>query len=420
MAIDPKRTCIVVCALLLVASATHVSAAVTFSDTLTDPAGDVVNLTQNPAPGHTEVDIITITSAEQGTDVNVTLTLAGGYNASASYTVTVLADGTMNDYSFSYLMFLGFTASKPSGAIIASVDGYSSADGKKLSWVVPKSEIVATTSWKIGGASAMHMDMTNISDLKTYMDTATAPVGPGPGPTPEPEEGPSHMEILYEFVSITHVRMTVSTWLEGNNSLLVRMGMDEDEDGNVTAAEKMKAVNDIAKYMTTSTNMTLDGAKGTEADAFDYVGAVGKTDSKATLRMTVVTDITFPEPAAASSHVYMTPQDSSSSSGDGFGNVTDNSSFKITAQSGWRFVEAEWPSSITPFFDTGRSTIDVHGKDFKAAFAGTFPANITLEKSGGGGGGGDKKGFLPGAGPLAALAALAVPVVLLARARRRT
>jgi hypothetical protein len=176
----------------------------------------------------------------------------------------------------------------------------------------------------------------------------------------------------------------------------------------------------MAGYMTDKTNMTLDGVKGTETDAFDYIGAVGKTDTKATLKMTMVKDITFTEPAAGSSHVYGTPEDNSSGSGDGFGNVTDNSTFKIKAPSGWRFVRAEWASSILPFFDTASTTITVGGKDFKAAFTGKMPSNVTLEKSGGGGGGGDKKGFLPGAGPLAALAALAVPVVLLARARRRT
>jgi len=411
---------VVVCALLLVAGATRVSATVALSDTLADPAGDVVNLTQKPAPTHTEVDIITISSAEQGSNLNVTLTLAGAYNASATYTVTFMADGT-NDYSFTYMMMLGFSATDPNGDDIASAVGSVSADGKKLYWVMPKGEVTVSTTWKVSSGSAFNMDMTNISSIQTYMDSVTGPVGPGPGPTPEPEEGPSHMVIVYEYLTVTHIRMTLTTWLEGNNSLIIRMGMDKDEDGNVTTVEKNKAVTDMTQYMTSQTNMTLDGAKGTETDTFDYIGAVGKTDTKATLKMTVVTDITFPEPASASSHVYRSPQSNASSSGDGFGNVTDNSSFKMTAPDNWRFVKTEWPSSMQSFFNTAGSTITVSGKDFKAAFAGKMPANITLEKSsgGGGGGGGKDKGFLPGAGPLAALAALAIPVVLLARARRR-
>ena len=418
MTSTPKRLLVVLCALLISLGATRVSATLTLSDTLTDPAGDVVNLTQKPEPGHTEVDILAITSAEQGAVLNVTLTLAGAYNASASYTVTFLADGA-NDYTFMYMVFLGFSAIGPSGLPIASADGSASADGKKLYWVMPRAEVTATTSWKVSGGSAMHTDTSDIEHIETYMDLATASVGPGPGPTPEYEEGPSHIEVLYEFLSITHIKMTVTTWLEGNNSLLVRMGMDTDEDGNVNMSEKNKSIDEMSKYMTSKTNMTLDGAKSTETDTYDYIGAVGKTNTKATLKMTMVTDITFPEPAAANSHVYKTPQEDGSSSGDGFGNVTDNSSFEITAPSGWRFVKSEWPSSIRPFFNTAATKVEIQGKDFKTAFAGEMPANITLEKSSSGGGGGKDKGFLPGAGPLAALAALAVPVALLARARRR-
>jgi len=413
-----KGSFVIACVVLLAIGATQVSATVSFSDTLTDPAGDVINLTQQPAPGRTEVDILSITSAEQGSDLNVTMTLAAAWNESASYSVSILADG-IDDYTFSYMSFIGFTASGPTGAPIASADGSASTDGKRLYWTVPRSAVTASTSWQISAGTSFHMDTSDLQHIDTYMDTATASVGPGPGPTPEPEEGPSHIEVLYEFASITHVRTTVTTWLEGNNSLLIRMGMDKDQDGNVTTAEKDSAVSELSKYMTSKANMTLDGAKGTETDTFDYIGAVGKTSSKATIKMTMVKDITFPEPAAASSHVYRTPQDNSSSSGDGFGNVTDNSSFKITAPTGWRFVKSEWPGSLAPYFNSASTKVEVQGRDFKAAFAGDMNANVTLEKTGGGGGGGKDKGFLPGAGPLAALAALAVPVALLARARRR-
>jgi hypothetical protein len=414
MVVRTKKMLVLACMLLMVISAAHVSAAVTWTDTLSDPAGDVKDTSLNVVTGHDEIDILSVTMSPQGTDLNVTMTLAGAYNSSAIYKVTLEADGS-KDYSLSRMFFIGFTVTGPTGNMIGT-KGYYSADGKKLSWIIAKANVTATTNLKIKDATTFLTDSTT---LKTYMDTASVAVGPGPGTGPEPDTGPQHIEILYEMVTATHLKVTMTSYLGTNDSKIARMNFDKNSDGTVTQAEKDTAVALINQRMNGSggSNMTLDGVKP-NASTFniDYTNSVGSVNATTKVTMVMITDLTYPDVPSAGKHTYATPSSNQSSNGSGFGNVTTDSSYVMKAPSGWRFVKSEWPTAYQSFFDSSGRTVTISGKDFKTAFAVKGPNSYSIESTGGGGGGKKKT---PGMGAPLALMALAGLAAAMVLGRRR-
>ncbi len=402
----------VACVLVLCLSAMGATAVVSWNDTLTDPAGDVMYLA-NPVTGHGEVDILSVSVHDADPDINVTLTLAGAYNATATYQVVVTADGT-KDYTLQYLMFIHFTGSGPSGSPLTSVHGNISTDGKKMSWVLPKSDVSVTNQLKVKEASATLIDL---NDFKTYIDTAGASAPPPPPPDDE-DKGPIKVELVYSFESLTRIKMSVKTFAEGNLSKQARAEIDENDDGTVTQAEKDALVSRVEKEMNNDTelDMKLDGMNATNVTYdVDYVGVVGPVNSTTEIHIVMTITVLFPDVASAKEHTYSFGSDGGSvTPGDMFDNVTDDSVYRIVALSGWRFDKAEWPAALQPFFNKDGTKLEVKGKDFKTAFGGTSTnvTSFTLSKR-------PEEKKSPGMGLVVVTAALAVAVALVATTRRR-
>ena len=143
------------------------ASAVDWTDDVTDPVGDA-EADGTADPSRTDVDIISVSITEDGDDMNVTMVLAGEYNSGGTYTVTVEVDGDTT-FSFSRYMLVGFNVIDDDFNSIP-FNGYYSADGTMLSWVVAKADIAAQTDVEIEFAMAMVIDL--VGSEPTYTDYA--------------------------------------------------------------------------------------------------------------------------------------------------------------------------------------------------------------------------------------------------------
>jgi hypothetical protein len=391
----------VACVLVLCFAVMRAAAVVSWEDTLTDPQGDVMYLA-SPVTGHGEVDILSVSVLDLVTDINVTLTLAGAYNITAQYQVVVTADGT-RDYTFQYVMLIHFTASGPGGGTLTDVLGNASADGRKLSWVLPKADITVSDTLEIKEASATLIDLT---DFKTYIDTAEVA-----------SSQPMKVELVYAIKSITRIEMSITMFAEGDMAKQARASLDENDDGTVSQAEKdaFVAKQRVELNNDTELNMTLDGSNATGVTYdVDYVGVVGPADSTSEVKVVMSITVVFPDVDSAKEHTYRFGSgDGSLVPGDMLDDVTDDSVYRIVAPSGWRFDKAEWPAALRPYFSTDGSRLEIEGKDFGTAFGGTSTnvSMFTLSKK--------PEDKSPGMGLVLVTAALAVAVAMLATTRRR-
>ena len=160
----PRTLSLAIVILMLVPLAT-VSAEVSWQHQLTDGTDDVRNLiTQENATDRSGLDILAGSIAEQGDDLNVTITLAGAYDSQAAYTLEVECDGDDGRiYSFTYLNDR-FAIEGPDLSD-GQPEAYISADGKALSWVVPKNDISASERTEVSYVETFRLDgLTPFSD----------------------------------------------------------------------------------------------------------------------------------------------------------------------------------------------------------------------------------------------------------------
>ena len=413
----PKVRCIaLVCALLLSLSALRVSAAVDWTDELDDPASDVQLDYGETVPGMGEVDIRHVAIDVEGSELNVTLLLGASYNASALYTVVLMADGS-KDYTFMRMPFLGHTATGPSGKDLSNVSGAESGNGMTVYWKLPQADIDVTTKLEVDSANTHLTDASNITDPKYYADSAGSSAPP-PEPDDGEEAGPTKVEFTYELEKVNRIKQTVVLHLTGNQSKYLRKTLDTNKDGTVTAAERDDYIGDREEDMSkasTNSNITLDGMAQTSQTGSIEKSAemLGSTNSTTAIPIRMSTTILFPEPdVKKKEHEYKYVKGGSGTSG--FENVTNDSVLKFIAPSGWKFDSDGWPASVKPYISKDGTKIVIEGKDWDTALPpGTNITDFTIVKKTGGG---DDS---PGAGAALLVAAAAAAAVVADRWRRR-
>jgi hypothetical protein len=163
--------------LLLVAPLASVSAAVDWSSELVDVSGDVRSTsTGSIVEGHEGIDIVSVSITDQGNDINLSMVLAGAFEAEANYQVTAIADGDdgkMYDFTYSFSVF----TVTGHDMVEDDPETYVSSDGTVVSWMLPKSQVTASSSLELKSAESMLLvGITNNFD--TVPDES---VGPGNG-----------------------------------------------------------------------------------------------------------------------------------------------------------------------------------------------------------------------------------------------
>jgi len=393
--------------------ALRVSAAVDWTDALDDPASDVKLDFVTSVPGMGMVDIRHVATAVEGTNVTVTLLLTASYNSTATYSVVLKGDGS-KEFTFEKMMFIGYYATGPDGMPLENATGGNSSDGKTISWTLPQADFGLTSKLEIESATSMLMDMTNISDIKTYMDTAGSATPPDDGE----ETGPMTIEFTYELETVSRIKQTVVMHFSANQSKALRTALDSNEDGTVTASERDKYIDLLEDAMANESviNITLDGmAQTSQTSSIDRPAEMlGSVNSTTPIPIRMSTTIVFPEAdKEKKEHEYRYVQGGSGTSG--FENVTNESVMKFIAPSGWKFEKTGWPASVVPYISDDGAKIVINGKDWDTAFpAGTNITSFKIEKKSGGGG--DDS---PGAGVVLVVAATALAAVAAISGRRR-
>ncbi len=362
----------------LLALAGTVAAEVDWTDEVTDPAGDVEdmggNITAFPA-----ADILSVSVTEEGDNVNITMELAGEYNSSGTYTISVSADGADDTYDFSRIFFIGFTASDPGGDTM-DVDGYYSADGKTLSWVVAKADIAATESFEIELAMTMVADFTGGGP--TVMDYAGMGVIPSEFPVPD------SMDIVMSMPKLHMLQMKVTITYKGEDAKTYRMLLDEDQDGTITQAEVDSWLEDIEAdedMDPSEANVTLDGNDPTAMDSeYDIVGATGAADSTADFKMEVKMSLTFPKVKDKDTHevVFQDPFGEDFIGGDEPWENEFDMSIKLQAPDGWTFKGGSLPSKMKSYLNDDGDEVSMNTADIEKDWNNTFAdlQKFTIEK----------------------------------------
>jgi hypothetical protein len=393
--------------LLVVAG--KVAADVDWTDDLTDPADDVVDTggTVIAFPGG---DILSVSIAEEGEDINVTMVLAGEYDPSGTYTVSVSADDSDDTYDFTRMFFIGFMVSDPVGDAV-DVEGNYSEDGKVLSWVVAKADIDAVEKLEIVMAMAMVMDITSgIS----YTDMAFS-MGPGPG-----SSMPSVIDIEMKFEKLNRMVLTFTLEYEGEMAKSLREPIDENSDGTITAAEVSsfeESLNDDTGDDGLETNITLDGMDPiTISIVYNIEGAEGPADSEATLKWSTIETIKWNETEDKDTHTYLFED----SGDDGFMGGDEqfpeeiDVHFKMIAPGGWKFDTKGWPEGLKDFVKEGDTVIEMDDAQIRASYNTTWGEvdSYVVKKEK------DDDNGTPGFGSLYAIAAIVAVLVHLTRRRR--
>ena len=278
----------------LLALAAQAAGEVSWDDEVTDPIGDVKDTGDNVVdiPG---IDIVKVTMAEEGENVNVSMYLDGEYNHSASFQVNLDVDGEMT-WSMSKVIIVGFMFTDPDQNMI-DVDGFISADGKTLSWVAAKTDIDPSDSVSIAYGMTTYVDF---GTFETSMDD-TFPSG-----STGEEADVKSVSITVDFEEITKMVMTNEMVYTGNGTADMRTSLDTDQDGTVTEGEVTAYEDQMMDFMKDpEINFTLDGKEPNMTTAeFSVEGAKGAADSKADITWVITMTATFPEPEEADTHTY--------------------------------------------------------------------------------------------------------------------
>ncbi len=428
----------------------NVAGDVDWADEATDPPRDVRDNSGNLATDREDVDILSVRVKPVGTDLNVTLTLAGGYNATAEYAIDLLADETT---AYQLAWKTRFSAAGPGGLVI-TVTGYISLDGKTMSWIVAKSSFTATSTFRVQKAEAKLA----IPGALMYTDTVE-----GTPPSPEEVQIPKSIKVRVLFDELHRRNVTVTVTYEGANATAVREKLDLDADGVVSPTEATAYTTTVKQRIaqeTSLTNGTLDGKKATQVSyGFELQGAEGNVLGSTPVQFLMMQTLVFAPPETKSIHVYIfdhgegvggdepwdnefsrdTPWGDEFIGGDepwentfiggedpwgeeavGGDEPWDNKVdviFRVEAPTGWRFVTRDWPSGMSDHVESDGSVLDMDASATHSSYATTMGKlnKLTLEEVKED----DDGGFIPGLGAPLALTSMALLVtVLLARRRR--
>ena len=407
------RTLSLAIVILMLAPLATVSAEVSWQHQLTDGTDDVRNLiTQENATDRSGLDILAGSIAEQGDDLNVTITLAGAYDSQAAYTLEVECDGDDGRiYSFTYLNDR-FAIEGPDLSD-GQPEAYISADGKALSWVVPKNDISASERTEVSYVETFRLDgLTPFSDT---LPDGGGGGGGGGGPTGDAET----IQVLAEIIRVDHVRTTVRMAVDATEAASLRSEFDSDGDSMVSKAEYDQHIGLF--YLTLATwNHTEATLDGTEADrtamSVSLDGLLGDTASSSPVSQVITLDIYFPEPADSSDHSYSNDLVNPGIADDMW-HVTAASSFTITLPKGWTFETTGWPEGLDAHLDPDGRSLSMSGTEMHDSWNATVGglATISIVE---GGDGGDGDGEAPGYGALVAGLAIIVGMAALSLRKR--
>jgi hypothetical protein len=435
-------------ALMLLSLGLSTVSAVDWTDELTDPQGDVHDTLGNIATGREDVDILSVRFTETTTDLNVTLNLAGHYNATAEYTIDLLADWTTG-YSLTWKG--SFAATGPSGVVI-TVTGHISRDGTALSWVMAKSSVAATTTLRIDDAEARLA----VTGGLVYTDTVE-----GTPPDVDKVQLPKSIivRIVYKQLSLRNV--TIAVTYDGANASAVRALLDLDADGTVSPQEASVYATEVRERISRESrlpNSTLDSKMATRASyGFDLEGALGNVTGTAPVKLTMTQALEFPLPETKGSHVYVyesaiggdEPWDNKALGDDPWGDAciggdepwdnvffggvapwgaqaiggdepwdnVANVVFSLEAPDGWRFATKEWPTGLADHVNSEGDVLEMDSATTASSYASTMGRmnTLSLEELSDDGDG----GFIPDYGAMLTLVAASMVATLLSLRRGR-
>ena len=362
----------------LLATASYAAAEVDWEDSVTDPAGDVEDTSETivDAPGG---DILFVSISADGDDVNVSMTLVGGYEESGMYSVYVEIDGGQS-WTFTRMTFIGFMVTDDDGDMVP-VDGYYSADGKILSWVVAKLEFPVTDKLEIEFASCTIVSYSGGATVTDYAGIGSGPTG---------DMNPEKMDWLFHFPKLNQMEMKVTMTYSGEDAAGFRGYMDGDQDGTITQAEVDAFLEDMQgddePGDPSEANVTLDGKDPTSMDS-DYTieGAKGASDSTSDLKIIVTMTLKFPELDDADTH----EAEFAEPFGDDLIDMDDmpeNTTivFKFRAPDGWQFKADSIPSKMKDYLNDDGDEVTMNTNDIKKDWNNTFSdlKKFTIEEGG--------------------------------------
>lgn len=399
--------------ILMLAPLATVSAEVSWQHQLTDGADDVRNLLiQENVTDKGGLDILAGSIEEQGDDLNVTITLAGAYDALATYTLEVECDGDDGRiYAFTYLSDR-FAIEGP-GLSDSQPEAYISADGRLLSWVVPKDDITSSERTEVSYVEAFLLE-----GISPFSDTLPDGGG-GSGGSGGQTGDAMTIQVLTEIIKVDHVRTTLRMAVDGTEAGSLRSEFDSDSDSMVSKAEYDQHIGLFYLTLATwnHTEMTLDGM---EADrtvmSVSFDGLMGSTDSSSPVSQVITLDIYFPEPGDSADHSYSNDLVNRGISDD-LWHVTPASTFTITLPKGWTFDTSGWPDGLDAHLEPDGRSLSMSGTEMKDNWNVTMGDLITI-KVVEGGDGGDGDGESPGYGALAAGIAIIVGMAALSIRKR--
>ena len=377
------------CIVMMILSVAPAAAEVVWDHTLTDLADDVISVLEPNVKlsDKGEIDILLASIADQGDDINVTLTLAGAHNSEATYQVYIVCDGDdAKTYTFSYFPYTEFIIDG-FDVFQDSPEAYVSEDGTKLSWVISKDKITATAKVEVSRAES-----SVLSGMTNYVDSAPDEGNGGNGGNGGSGSGePVNVQVHIEFVKGEHVRYIIEMVIEGEDAKDKRGEFDTDVDGTVTKAEYDQHIDFYYLTFTSwnDTDIKLNGGNPvTKAMTFELEGVIGSASSTSPVTQVVVLDVKFPEVAEAQTNTYAGFLSSIESAGEMW-DVTADSLWLMTATSGWKYKTDDWPSDLKTYLNSKDTTVTMSGLQMQSDWnttMGVMSSLVITEKGGDGDG----------------------------------
>lgn len=360
----------------LVAFIGQAAGEVDWTDEVTDPGGDVTDQAMN----HVEfpsADIRSVSITEQGENINVTMALEAGYNSSCTYMVSVSRDGTEDIFAFSTEASNEFMVVDPSG-ISVNVSGYYSADGKRISWVVAKGDMMATVNLYIEYASSLLADYIGGVFVQDHAGLDRIPVN-----SPVPDS----MVIVLSMPKMNVLQMKITMVLKGEDARLYRGLMDLDQDGTISQGEVESFLKPDEEPDPSEANVTLDGTEAVDlASTVSVDGGKGPVDSTADLQITMKMSVTFPKVEDKDTHVVAfieNPFGEDFIGGDEPWENEFDMTMKMEAPDGWEFKSGTLPAKMKDYMNKDDDEINMGTADIKKDWNNTFRDldGFTIEKA---------------------------------------